>query len=93
MLQDTTKEKCSRRSDQVVITFTSSSDDNVDGVSILNEPMPPPCESISRRLWMGKCVVLHKADGVLVAKSICRNVSSGVVIGTTGLFGDSHVTV
>ena len=42
---------------------------------------------------MEKCVVLHKANGVPVAKGICCNVSSDVVIGTTGPLGDSHVAI
>ena len=42
---------------------------------------------------MGKHVVLYKNDGVPVARGIYRNVSSDVVIGTTGPLGDSHVAV
>ena len=38
-------------------------------------------------------MVLHKVDGVLVAKGICRNVNSDVMIGSTGPLGDSHVAV
>ena len=38
-------------------------------------------------------MVLHRTDGVPVAKGICRNVSSEVVIGSTNPLGDSHVAV
>ena len=80
-------------SDHINFAFNSSFDDDVDGVSIPDEVVPPLCEGIPRRLWVGKCVVLYKSDGVHVARGICRNVSSDVVIGTTGPFGDSHVAV
>ena len=93
MLQDTTKTDCSRMSDHIVVAWTSSSDDNVDGVSILDEPMPPLYEGILRRLWLEKCEVLYKNEGVLVARGICRKVSSDVVIGTTSPLGDSHVAL
>ena len=93
MLHDTTKKDCSRMSDHVVVTCTSSSDDNVDGVSIPDEPMPPLYEDIPRQLWVGKCVVLYKVDEVPVAGDICRNLNSDVVIGTTSPLGDSHVAV
>ena len=79
--------------DQVIIASITSSDDNVDGVSIPEEPRAPFCEGIPRRLWVEKCVVLHKANEVLVAERLCRNVSSNVVIGSTGLLEDSHVAV
>ena len=42
---------------------------------------------------MGKCVVLHKGDKVLVAKRICCNVNSNIVVGSLGPLGDSHVAV
>ena len=44
--------------DHIDLAFNSSSDDDVDGVSIPDEPMPPLCEGIPRRLWMEKCMVL-----------------------------------
>ena len=78
---------CLRMSDHINLAFNSSSDYDVDGVSIPDEPMPPLCEGIPRQLWVGKCVVLYKNDGVPVARGICRNVSSDVVIGTTGPLG------
>ena len=93
MLQDTGKTDFSRMSDHIVLAFNSSFDDDGDGVRIPDEPMPPLCEGIPRRLWVGKYVVLYKNDEVPVAKGICRNVSSDVVIGTTGPLGDSHVAV
>ena len=93
MPQNTTRLDCLRMSDQIDLTFNSSSDDDVDGVSIPDEAMPPLCEGILRWLWVGKCVVLYKNDGVPVARGICRNISSDVVIGTTGPLGDSHVAV
>ena len=80
-------------SDHIDFAFNSSSDDDVDGVSIPEGGVPPLCEGIPRRLWMGKCVVLYKNDGVPVARGICRNVSYDVVIGTTGPLGDSHIAV
>ena len=42
---------------------------------------------------MGKCVVLHRADGFLIAREICRNVCSDVVVGSTGPLGESHVAI
>ena len=80
-------------SDHIVLAFNSSSNDNGDGVSISDEPMLPLCEGIPWRLWVGKCMVLYKNDGVHVARGICRNVSFDIIIGTTGLLGDSHVAV
>ena len=80
-------------SDHIVLDFNSSFDNDGDGVRVSDEPMPPLCEGIPQQLWMGKCVVLYKNDGVPVAKGICRNISSDVVIGTTGPLGDSHVAV
>ena len=62
-------------SGHVVFAFNSSSDDDVDGVSIPDEPMPPLYEDIPRRLWMEKCMVLYRIDGVPVARGICRNVA------------------
>ena len=51
------------------------------------------CEGIPRWNWIGKCVVLQNANGAVVAKGICCNVSSDVVIGSSSLLGDSHVVV
>ena len=72
--------------------FTSCEDD-VDEVTIPEEPMAPLCDGTPRRLWMEKCVVLHGADRVPVAKGICWNVSSDVFVGSTGPVGDSHVVI
>ena len=93
MLHDTTEEECSKIGNQVVIAFSTSSDNNVDGVSIPDELVASLCEGIPRQLWVEKCVVLHRADGVLVAKRICCNVSSNIVIGSIGLLKDSHVAI
>ena len=68
MLQDTGTTDFSRMSDHIVLAFNSSSDDDGDGVRVPDEPMPPLCEGIPRRLWVGKCEVLYKNDGVPVAK-------------------------
>ena len=92
-MQDTGKTDFFRISDHVVVAFNSSSDDDGDGVRVPDEPVPPLYEGIPRRLWVRKCVVLYKSHEVLVAKGICCNVSSDVVIGTTGPLGDSHVAV
>ena len=51
------------------------------------------CEGIPRKNWVGKCVLLHNATSVSVASSICRNVSSDAVIGSSGPLGDTHVAV
>ena len=79
--------------DHVAIAYSTSSKDEVDGVTIPVEPMAPLCDGTPRRLWMGKCVVLHRADGVSISKGICQNVSSDVVVGSTGPLGDSHVAI
>ena len=55
--------------------------------------MAPPCDGTPRRLWVGKCVVLHRADGFPIAKGICWNVSSNVVVGSSGPLGDSRVAI
>ena len=39
---------------------------------------------------MGKCVILHRADGVPMANGICCNV---IVVGSTSPLGDSHIAV
>ena len=38
-------------------------------------------------------MVLHRADGFPIVKGICWNVSSDVVVGSSGLLGDSHVAI
>ena len=65
---------------QVVIASTTSSDNDVDGVSIPEEPMALLYEVIPRQLWVGKCVILHKAVEILVAKGICCNIISNIMI-------------
>ena len=80
-------------SHHIIVACTPSSDDDLDGVSILDEPMPLFCEAIPQQLWVGKSLVLYKNDGMSMARGTCRNVSSDVVIGTIGLLGDSHIAV
>ena len=79
--------------DHVAIADSTSSEDDVDGVTIPEEPMAPLCDGTPRRLWVGKCVVLHRPDKVPVAKGICQNVSSDIVVGSTGPLGDNHVAI
>ena len=79
--------------DHVAITYSTSSEDDVDDVSIPKEPMAPLCDGTPRRLWVGKCVVLYRANGIPVTKGICRNVSSDVMVGSTSPLGDSHVAI
>ena len=79
--------------DHIAIAYSSSSEDNVDGVTIPEEPMAPLCDGTPRKLWVGKCVVLHRANEVPVAKGIYQNVNSNVVVGSTSLLGDSHVAI
>ena len=79
--------------DHVAIAYSTSSEDNVDNVTIPEEPMAPLYDGTPRRLWVGKCVVLHRADGFPIAKGICWNVSSDVVVGSSGPLGDSHVVI
>ena len=38
-------------------------------------------------------MVLHRADGFPITKGICRNVSSDVVVGSSGPLGDSRVAI
>ena len=78
--------------DHVAIAYSTSSKDDVDGITIPEEHMAPLCDGTPRRLWVGKCVVLDRPDGVPVAKGICRNMSSDVVVGSSSPLGDSHVT-
>ena len=77
----------------IAIAHSTSSEDDVDGVTIPEEPMAPLCDGTPRRFWVEKCVVLHRPNKVPVAKGICRNVSSNIVIGSTGPLGDSHVVI
>ena len=79
--------------DHVAIAYLTSSEDDVDEVTILDELKAPLCDGTPRRLWAGKCVVLHRTDGFPIAKGICWNVSSEVVVGSNGPFGDSHVAI
>ena len=79
--------------DHVAIAYSTSSEDDVDDVSIPEETTAPLCDGTPRRLWMGKCVVLHRADGFPIARGICRNVSSDVVVGSNGPLGESHVAI
>ena len=79
--------------DHVAIAYSTSSEDDVDEVTIPNEPMAPLCDGTPRRLWVEKCVVLHRADGFPIARGICWNVSSDVVVGSSGPFGESHVAI
>ena len=79
--------------DHVAIAYSTSSEDDVDEVTIPEEPMAPLCDGTPRRLWVGKCMVLHRADGFPIVKGICRNVSSDVVVGSSGLLGDNRVAI
>ena len=79
--------------DHVAIAYSTSSEDDVDDVSIPEETTAPLCDGTPRRLWVGKCVVLHRADGFPIARGICRNVSSDVVVGSSGPLGESHVAI
>ena len=79
--------------DHVAIAYSTSSEDDVDDVSIPEETTAPLCDGTPRRLWVGKCMVLHRADGFPIARGICRNVCSDVVVGSTGPLGESHVAI
>ena len=79
--------------DHVGIAYSTSSEDDVDDVSIPEETTAPLCDGTPRRLWVGKCVVFHRADGFPIARGICRNVSSDVVVGSSGPLGESHVAI
>ena len=75
--------------DQINIAITSSPHDKVNGINIPDEPMVLLCEGIPRPLWMGRCVVLKRANRVPMAKGICCN----FVIGFISPLGDSHVVL
>ena len=79
--------------DHVAIAYSTSSEDDVGAVTIPEEPVAPLYDGTPRRLWVGKCVVLHRSDGFPIAKGICRNVSSDVVVGSSGPLGDSRVAI
>ena len=79
--------------DHIAIAYSTSSEDDVGEVTIPEEPVAPLCDGTPRRLWVGKCVVLHRPDGFPIAKGICRNVSSDVVVGSSGPLGDSRVAI
>ena len=79
--------------DRVAIDYSTSSEDNVDEITIPEKPVAPLCDGTPRRLWVGKCVVLHRADGFPIAKGICWNVSSDVVVGSNDPLGDICVAI
>ena len=79
--------------DHVAIAYSTSSEDDVDEVTIPEEPVASLCDGTPRRLWVEKCVVLHRADGFPIAKGICQNVSSDVVVGSSGPLGDNRVAI
>ena len=72
---------------------TSSSDEDSSMMTNMDDSIILQCEGIPRWNWTGNCVVLQNASGAIVAERICRNVSSDVVIGSSGPLGDSHVAV
>ena len=52
------------------------------------------CESIPRKSWMTKCVVLKNEAGMVVGKGIYHNVSSDLVINSDNQpLGDDRVAV
>ena len=71
----------------------TSSEDKHSKRNTAEDSSIPICEGIRRKNWVGKCVLLQNAIGVSVASSICRNVSSDVVIGSSNPLGDMHVAV
>ena len=93
MLQNIVQEEYSEMGDHVAIAYSTSSENDVNGVTIPEEPMTPLCDGTPRGLWVGKCVVLHRPEGVPIAKEICRNVSFDIVVGSTSPLGDSQVAI
>ena len=79
--------------DHVAIAYSTSSEDDVDDVSIPEETTAPLCDGTPKRLWVGKCVVLHRANGFPIVRGICWNVSSDVIVGSSGPLGESHVAI
>ena len=71
----------------------TTSEDEQNELNIAEDTSIPICEGIPRKNWVGKIVLLHNATGVSVASGIYRNVSSDVVIGSSGPLGDTHVAV
>ena len=59
----------SKMRDHIDVILTSS-DKKIDKVNISYESTALNCEVLPRRLWVGKCMVLHKIDGVPMAKGI-----------------------
>ena len=79
--------------DHVVIAYSTFYEDDVDEVTIPEELVALLCDGTPRRLWVGKYVVFHRADGFPIAKGICRNVSSNVVVGSSSPLGDNCVAI
>ena len=92
MLQVTNKDIKSNMGDHIDIALISF-DDDINDISIPDESTAPLCDGIPRRFWVDKYVIPHKADKVTVAKGICHNVSSDIVVGSRGLLEDNHVAV
>ena len=72
---------------------TSSSEEKQSKMNTMEDSSIPLYKGILRRSWVGKCVVLQNASGVIVASGICHNVSSNAIIGSLELFDDTHVMV
>jgi hypothetical protein len=49
------------------------------------------CKGAPRELWTIRCLSLHNDNGLAVTEGICHNVKFDLVIGSTGLLGDTHV--
>ena len=70
----------------------NSSDDDSPIVAPVN-PDIPDFLVIPPRLWMGKTVSLHDADGVRIAEGLVRNLRSSAIVDSSGPLGDSLVVV
>ena len=53
----------------------------------------PKYEGVLCELWTIRCVSLHNDNGLVDTKGICHSVKSNLIIGSTGLLGDTHVVV
>jgi hypothetical protein len=53
----------------------------------------PKCKGVPCELWTIRCISLYNDNRLGVIEGICHSVKSNLIIGSTRLFGDTHVVV
>ena len=60
-----------------------------DGQEVLSDQDIPECEDVPCHLWTTKCVSLYNSNCFALGEGICQNVKFDLVVGSTGLLGDT----